>query len=91
MAEISNQLKDVTYDNYGRMNFHAEIHTNQGKPWLIADQKYLIEFYETLGPAQISFDLGRTIHTIMTKAYRLRKDGLMAKRSKNTKNHKRYT
>ncbi len=68
-----------TYDDYGRMKYHPKYHPNQGKPWTTEDQKYLIEYYEQLGPEQISFDLGRTIHTVMTRAYELRKKGVMPK------------
>jgi hypothetical protein len=83
------QQTDVSYDKYGRMKYHPDIHTNQKKPWSNSDQKYLIENYENLGPEQISFDLGRTIHTVMTRAYELRKQGTMPKRSANAKAHKR--
>jgi len=78
----------VTYDRYGRMNFHPELHPNQKMPWSTTDQKYLIENYEKFGPEQISLELGRTIHTVMTRAYELRKKGVMPKRTKRT-THKR--
>ncbi len=68
-----------TYDRYGRMNYHPDYHPNQWRPWTTTDQQYLIDYYEALGPDQISFDLGRTIHTIMTRAYELRKNGEMPK------------
>ena len=79
---------EVTYDRYGRMNYQPEFHFNQGKPWMVKDQKFLIEMYEKLGPDEVSLSLGRTIHTIMNRAYELRKNGLMPKRSIN-KNFKR--
>jgi hypothetical protein len=69
----------VTYDRYGRMNYHPGLHHNQKKPWVISDQKYLIENYERVGPTEISLALGRTIHTVMTRVYELRKKGLMAR------------
>lgn len=78
----------VTYDRYGRMNYHPEFHFNQKNPWTIKDQKFLIEMYETLGPDEVSLSLGRTIHTVMTRAYELRKKGLMPKRS-TSKNFRR--
>jgi len=68
-----------TYDSYGRMNYHPEYHPNQGTPWTTTDQSYLIEFYEKIGPEQMSLELGRTIHTVMTRAYKLRKSGEMPK------------
>jgi hypothetical protein len=67
----------VTYDRYGRMKYHPEYHHKHGQPWIITDQKYLIEYYEKLGPEQVSFALGRTIHTVMQRAAELRKAGLM--------------
>ena len=75
---------DVTYDRYGRMNYHPELHTNQGKPWLTTDEKFLIECYEKLGPDEVALVLGRTIHTVMNRAYELRKKGTMPKRSIRT-------
>lgn len=68
-----------TYDAYGRMNYHPEYHPNNGKPWTTTDVKYLIEYYEKIGPEQVGLDIGRTIHAVMTRAYELRKKGLMPK------------
>jgi len=79
---------DVTYDRYGRMNYHPDLHEKQGTPWTTSDQKYLIENYEMEGPEQISLALERTIHTVMTRACKLRKSGQMAKPSKK-QYHKR--
>jgi len=69
----------VTYDRYGRMNYHPDYHVKQNTPWTNIDQQYLIDNYETLGPEQISLSLERTIHTVMTRVYELRKKGLMHK------------
>ena len=69
----------VTYDKYGRMNYHPDYHTNHGKPWLVSEQKYLIENYEASGPEHVSLSIGRTIHVVMQKACELRKSGLMLK------------
>lgn len=76
---------EITYDTHGRMNYHREFHFNQNKPWTTVDQKFLIEMYERIGPDQVALSLGRTMHTIMTRAYELRKKGLMPKRK--TKKH----
>lgn len=73
------QAAQPTYDAYGRMNYHPDFHPNQGTPWTTTDQQYLIEFYEKLGPEQVSLELGRTIHTVMTRACELRKCGDMPK------------
>lgn len=69
----------VTYDRHGRMNFHPEIHLRQLEPWSIEDTRYLVENYVLLGPEKVSFALERTIHTVMTRAYELRKKGAMPK------------
>ena len=68
---------NITYDKHGRMNYHPELHARQGKPWTTSEQAYLIAHYELIGPEQMSLALERTIHTIMTRAYELRKKGLM--------------
>ena len=73
----------VTYDKYGRMQYLPDFHPNQGKTWLNKDQRFLIEYYEKLGPDEISLVLGRTIHSIMMRACELRKKGNMPKRSTN--------
>ncbi len=72
---------EVTYDKHGRMNYHPDFHPNHRKPWTTKDQKFLIDKYEKLGPDQVALSLGRTIRTIMQTANRLRKQGLMPKRS----------
>ena len=78
----------VTYDKYGRMNYHPDFHGKQKEPWTTTDQQYLIENYEMMGPEQVSLALERTIHTVMTRAYELRKKGLM-KKPTTRKCHKR--
>lgn len=80
MKRQTTHSQKLSFDSHGRMRYHPEIHTKQGLPWTTLDEKHLIEFYEKLGPEQISFELGRTIHTVMTKAYNLRKAGRMKKR-----------
>jgi hypothetical protein len=72
----------VVYDNYGRMKFHPDFHGKQGTPWTNTDEKYLIENYATSGPEQVSLALERTIQTVMTRAYKLRKAGRMVKPAK---------
>ncbi|ENP0827167.1 TPA: hypothetical protein ACVU5Q_003653 [Vibrio parahaemolyticus] len=80
--------KQVTYDAYGRMQYHPDFHPNHGKPWKTTEQKYLIDRYVLDGPEQVSFALGRTIHTVMEKAWELRKLGLMPKPTSLTR-HRR--
>lgn len=70
------------YDRHGRMQYHPAFHDRHGQPWTTTDQQFLIDHYDLLGPEQVSFALGRTIHTVMTRAYELRRDGLMPKPAK---------
>ncbi|MDP2205883.1 MAG: hypothetical protein Q8K65_06195 [Alphaproteobacteria bacterium] len=84
MATTTEVIRDtgtlpVTYDRYGRMNYHPDFHPNQRHPWTTTDQKYLIANYEKDGPEAVSFALGRTVHTVMTRACQLRKRGDMPK------------
>lgn len=72
----------ITYDRHGRMNYHPEYHAKQGQPWTTHEQAYLINNYERLGPEEVSLALERTIHTVMTRAYELRKAGEMPKPTK---------
>jgi len=74
----------VSYDRFGRMNFHPDYHGKQKMPWTTADEKFLVDNYEAMGPEQVSLALERTIHTVMTRAYQLRKSGRMARPAKKT-------
>lgn len=85
MAErIVLESQGVTYDRYGRMQYHPDFHGKQKDPWTTTDQQYLIDNYESMGPEQVSLALERTIHTVMTRAYELRKKGLMRKAATRT-------
>ncbi len=72
----------VAYDKYGRMRFHPDFHAKQKTPWTTSDEKYLVENYTVIGPEQVSLALERTIQTVMTRAYELRKAGRMVKPTK---------
>ena len=73
------EARVVSYDRYGRMNYHPDFHAKQASPWTTTDERYLVENYEKLGPEEVSFALERNIHTVMTRAYELRKKGMMPK------------
>lgn len=81
--------RPIEFDRYGRMQYHPDYHANHGKPWKTSDQKFLIENYDKIGPEETSLALERTIHTVMTKAAKLRREGLMPQVPKNKKVHKR--
>lgn len=80
--------KTVTFDKYGRMQYHPDFHANHKKPWKTSEQKFLIDNYEKIGPEETSLALERTIHTVMTKATKLRKQGIMPDRT-SRKSHTR--
>lgn len=67
----------IQFDTYGRMRYHPEFHPNQGRYWTTVDQQFLIDNYARIGPEECSLALGRTIHTVMQKAYSLRQAELM--------------
>lgn len=81
--------KPITYDRFGRMRYHPDYHENHGRPWLAKDEQYLIENYDVIGPEEVSFTLGRTIQTVMTYAFKLRRAGKMPPVPTKKKKHRR--
>lgn len=81
MATVEKTEIEVTYDKWGRMQYHPDFHANHGTPWTAIDEQFLIENYEKIGPEETSFALERTLHTCMAKAWWLRKHGKMPKRT----------
>ncbi|AJA42501.1 hypothetical protein phiCT453A_11 (endogenous virus) [Clostridium phage phiCT453A] len=79
---------ELEYDRYGRAKYNPFIHRNTGKPWSNTDLNYLINWYDIIGPDEMSFALERTIATVMNKVYTLRKKGVMDKH-KRIRNCKR--
>ncbi|WP_347990303.1 hypothetical protein [Methylomonas sp. AM2-LC] len=67
-----------------RMKFHPLFHSKQKQAWTTTDQKYLIENYHIDGPEHVSLVLERTIHTVMQRAFELRKKGIMSKPEKRS-------
>lgn len=87
---MSNDIT-LSYDKWGRLQYHPDIHVNHGMPWLASDNQYLIEHYNTAGPEEMSIELGRTIHTIMQRVCELRKQGLMDKPNKRVNKKRSLT
>lgn len=73
----------IEYDKYGRMSYNPIFHESNGKPWHMEDTKYLIDWYDIIGPEETSFAIDRTIKSVMHKVTLLRKDGKMKKTLKN--------
>lgn len=61
----------MDYDKYGRMLYDPEFHENQGKRWAAEEVQYLKDYYAFIGPEEMSYALGRTDKSIMTKACKL--------------------
>jgi hypothetical protein len=70
---------NANYDKYGRLGYTPELHTKHKAPWTTTDERFLIENYESMGPEATCLALERTIHTVMTRVYELRKRGRMPK------------
>lgn len=83
------ESRPITFDKQGRMQYHPDYHANHGKPWKITEQNYLVQNYDEIGPEQVSLALERTPHTVMAKAWELRKKGIMQPVPVNKKHHKR--
>ncbi|WP_242954823.1 hypothetical protein [Clostridium massiliodielmoense] len=79
---------EIRYDRWGRMYYNQQFHFNNGKAWSREDLQYLINWYDIIGPEEMSFALGRTIKTVQAKASQLRKEEIM-KKSANEVRHKR--
>lgn len=75
--ELKPTIETVAYDKCGRMLYHPDFHGKQGQPWKTVDQQFLIDNYVSMGPEKVSLAVERTIHTVMNRAYILRKKGLM--------------
>jgi len=69
----------ITYDRYGRMNYNPMFHENNRKPWDPEDDEYIINWYDIIGPEEMSFAISRTIKSAMNRVARLRKAGKMRK------------
>lgn len=75
----------IEYDSSGRMKYNPEFHTKSGQPWEEDDIQYLIDWYEKIGPEEMSFALERPISAIIQKATVLRKKGFIKKPTKEVR------
>ena len=58
-----------------RMKYDPDYHDNHNEPWSKDDLIYLCKMYDSMSKEDLSFALGRTHATILSKAYYLRKKG----------------
>lgn len=75
IPDEQDQIDGITFDKLGRMNYHPDFHTNHRTPFTLDELIYMCKFYEIDGPRTVSFAIGRTEHTIMSKVSDLRKQG----------------
>lgn len=78
----------VEYDKSGRMKYNPLYHAKHGMPWSFEDLQYLINWYDLIGPEEMSFALERTISTINQKVVELRREGVMIKPIKRMHNER---
>ena len=64
----------INYDRYGRMTYSPGFHNKCGKVWSKADLKYLVDWYDIVGSAEMSLALERPEAAVRTKIYLLRKE-----------------
>ncbi|URZ06434.1 hypothetical protein [Clostridium felsineum] len=67
----------IEYDKIGRMNYNPIFHARMRQPWTVDELNYVINWYDKVGPDELSFALERTIKSVMQKATDLRKQGKM--------------
>ena len=70
-------VEKVEYDRFGRMKYNPIFHPNNGTPWSEEDLSYLINWYDIIGPTEMSFALERTAMVVAQKVTELRKKGVM--------------
>jgi hypothetical protein len=79
------QETTIEYDRYGRMKYNPLFHTKTNKPWAYNDLEYLINWYDIVGPEEMSYALSRTIKSIAQMVNNKRNDGTMIKPLKQVK------
>ncbi|MCQ4924976.1 hypothetical protein NE686_17885 [Tissierella carlieri] len=66
---------DYTKSNK-RMRYNSEFHENHGNPFSKDDLIYMCSMWDSMKKADIAMALGKTHGTVLSKAYKLRKNGL---------------
>lgn len=66
---------EYTASNH-RMRYNPEFHENYGKPFTKDDLIYMCSMWDSMKKADIAMALGKTVGTVLTKKYYLKKIGL---------------
>lgn len=72
-----NAEQTYQYDQAGRVKFPPGTSSRSGKPWRVSEEKFLIEFYDSLGNEECSLSLGRSGSAVSNKVRLLREQGRM--------------
>ncbi len=72
---VSDAIEGITYDPYGRMQYHPEFHENHGKPFTEDDKEYLCMFYEIDNTRALSYAIGKTEVVLRAKYSILKRQG----------------
>lgn len=67
--------KTITYDRFGRMEYHPGYHPNHCKPFSDYEISYLCKFWDVDDRMDMSLALGRTETTLSNRVSRMKKDG----------------
>lgn len=59
-----------------RMRYNPEFHENHGKPFTKDDYIYMCSMWDSMKKADIAMALGKTVGTVLSKKYYLKKVGL---------------
>ncbi|PRR70883.1 hypothetical protein [Clostridium thermopalmarium] len=76
------ELPIVEYDRFGRIKYNPAFHTKHKTPWSMEDLQYLVNWYDIIGPEEMSFALERPVTAIQQKVTVLRRQGYMKKPDK---------
>lgn len=69
-------LKDgISFDKIGRMRYHSEFHPQHGEPFSVSDLIYLCKFHKIDSARSLSFALGKTESTVMSRLSSMKKSG----------------
>lgn len=85
---VTEHLTEMEYSSNGRMKYNPEYFGQHGTPWHSDDLTYLADWYDIIGPEEMSLALERTPDSVMERVRVLRKEGAMTKLA-TIKNKKR--
>ncbi len=68
--------KEISFDRFGRMNYHPDFHFNHCKTMSEEELEYLCKFWEFDNCRTVAFALGRTEHSLDSTVNKLKKSGL---------------